>query len=193
VLIGLVAAAWVNEPSWRNREAPQRPSASKIPTGAPFSLIDPAGQSITDQDFRGKFMLIYFGYTTCPHHCSTMLMVTADALKSLGPRADQVQPIFITVDPEHDTPDVMGRYTIQFSPRLLGLTGSPAQVDAAEKAYGVQALFRRTEPQPGAYPYVIDHSSAFYLVAPDGQLIAELESEGDADELAGRIQRHLHP
>lgn len=159
--------------------------------GRPFSLVGPAGQPVTDRDFRGQFMLIYFGYTTCPHHCSTMLMMTAAALESLGPRARQVQPIFITVDPEHDTPEVMGSYTSKFSQRILGLTGSPAQIEAVEKAYGVQIRFRRTEPQEGAYPYVIDHSSVFYLVGPDGRLIAELGGEGSADGLAAQIRRLL--
>ena len=132
-------------------------------------------------------MLIYFGYTTCPDHCPTMLMMTAATLERLGPRARRVQPIFITVDPEHDTPEIMGRYTNHFSPRILGLTGSPAQIESVEKAYRVQTLFRRTE----AGGYVIDHPSIFYLVGPDGRFIAELQTEGGADDLAARIRRRL--
>lgn len=116
-----------------------------------------------------------------------MLMMTAAALEKLGPRARQVQPIFITVDPEHDTPEIMGRYTNRFSRRILGLTGSAAQIESVEKAYGVETLFRRTE----AGGYVIDHPSVFYLVGPDGRFISELQSEGGADDLAARIRLRL--
>jgi protein SCO1/2 len=188
VLIGLVLVAGVGAHYWRGRETRQgQPPPSIAQVGGPFSLVDPAGRQVTDQDFRGKFMLIYFGYTTCHSHCPTMLMMTAAALERLGPRARQVQPIFITVDPEHDTPEIMGRYTNRFSQRILGLTGSPAQIEAVEKAYGVETLFRPTE----AGGYVIDHPSVFYLVGPDGRFIGELQSEGGADDLAARIQPHL--
>src|SRR5665213_1516745 len=127
VLIGLVLVAGLGTYSWRRRETRQSqpPIAGVAQIGRPFSLVDPAGRPVADRDFRGQFMLIYFGYTTCPDHCPTMLMMTGAALEALGPRARQVQPIFITVDPEHDTPEMMGRFTHRFSGRILGLTGSP--------------------------------------------------------------------
>jgi protein SCO1/2 len=191
-LIGLVLLAGVAAHYWRKGEtqSQRQPASSAVAAvGGPFSLIDPAGRPVTDRDFRGQFMLIYFGYTTCPNHCPTMLMMTAAALDALGPRARQVQPIFITVDPDHDTPEIMGRYTSKFSPRILGLTGSPAQIAAVEETYGVQTLFRRTGPEEGAYR--IDHPSGFYLVGPDGRFIAELQSDGGADDLAARIRQRL--
>lgn len=189
VLIGLALVAGVGAHYWRRWEPRQSrpPPASSALVGGPFSLVGPSGRPVTDGDFRGQFMLIYFGYTTCHSHCPTMLMMTAAALEKLGPRARQVQPIFITVDPEHDTPEIMGRYTNRFSRRILGLTGSAAQIESVEKAYGVETLFRRTE----AGGYVIDHPSVFYLVGPDGRFISELQSEGGADDLAARIRLRL--
>jgi protein SCO1/2 len=189
VLIGLLLAAALGAHYWRRGEAGQSPPppASLARVGGPFRLIDPSGRPVTDRDFRGQFMLIYFGYTTCHSHCPTMLMMTAAALETLGAQARQVQPIFITVDPEQDTPEIMGRYTGRFSRRILGLTGSPAQIESVERAYGVETLFRRTE----AGGYVIDHPSVFYLVGPDGRFIAELPSEGGAADLAARIRRRL--
>jgi protein SCO1/2 len=193
MLIALVLAAGVGSRYWRSGQArqSQRPPASTALAAAdrPFTLIDPAGRPVTDRDFRGKFMLIYFGYSTCPDHCPTMLMMAAGALKALGSRASQVQPIFITVDPAHDTPAIVGRYASKFSPRILGLTGSPSQIESVEKAYGVQTLFRRTGPEVGAY--VIDHPSVFYLVGPDGRFITEFQADGGPDDLAARIQRLL--
>ena len=193
VLIGLVVAAGVGALYWRSGEArqshPPSTGTALAPAEKPFSLIDPAGRTVTDRDFRGQVMLIYFGYTTCPHHCSTMLSMAAGVLDALGPRARQVRPIFITVDPEHDTPEIMGRYTIQFSPRILGLTGTSAQIESVEKAYGIQTLFRRTGPEVGAY--VIDHPSVFYLMGADGRFITELPADLSADDLAAQIQRVL--
>jgi protein SCO1/2 len=189
VLIGLAGLAAVGARHWPRSQAREilPTPASRTLAGGPFSLVDAAGRPVTDRDFRGRVMLIYFGYTTCSAHCPTMLMMIAAALEKLGPQADQVQPIFITVDPEHDTPEIVGRYTHRFSRRIVGLTGSPAQIEAVEKAYRVETLFRRTE----AGGYVIDHPSVLYLVGSDGRLIGEIPTEGGADELAERIRRRL--
>jgi protein SCO1/2 len=157
--------------------------------GGPFSLVDPAGRSVTDRDFRGKFMLVYFGYTSCPNHCPMMMGDIAAALHSLGPRADRVQAIFITVDPDNDTPQVTGAYARRFSQRILGLTGSPAQIEAVEKAYGVEASFRRTGPAPGDYR--VDHPSVIYLVGPDGRFVAQIPTEIGAGDLSEAIARRL--
>ena len=193
MVIGLALVVGVGAYSWRawERRPSERPLVGLILVERPFSLVGPVGQPVTDKDLRGRFMLIYFGYTTCHIHCPTMLMMTAAALETLGPRARQVLPIFITVDPEHDPPEIMGRSTRRFSPRILGLTGSEAQIESVEKAFGVQTLFRRTGPQ--ALAYVIDHPSGAYLVGPDGRFLAELPTEGGADDLAASIRRRLLP
>lgn len=168
----------------RQTTAPASPPARIATLGRSFHLVGPAGRTVTDRDFRGKFMLIYFGYTTCPNHCSTMLAIMAGALDELGP-TDQVQAIFITVDPERDTPDIMGRYTDNFSQRILGLSGSVGQIESVERIFGVQTAMRRTGPEPGAY--VIDHPAVFYLVGPDGEFISEIDAHS-GDALAARVQ-----
>lgn len=191
-----MAAAWLLGPTPTRQRATQaqNPIQAQGPArapvaGGPFSLVDPLGRPVTDRDFRGRFMLIYFGYTTCPNHCPAMLAMTAAALERLGPRAGRVQPILITVDPERDTPQIMGRFTTRFSPHILGLTGSPEQIEAVEMAYGVETQFRQTGPQPDAYR--IDHPSAFFLVGPDGRFITEITGEGGPDDLVARIGPRL--
>ena len=99
--------------------------------GGPFTLSTPDGTTVTDQTYRGKWLLVYFGYTFCPNSCPTTLLEVATALEKLGLDAAQVQPLFITVDPQRDTPKVMQQYTQSFDPRIVGLTGTPQQIAAA--------------------------------------------------------------
>jgi protein SCO1/2 len=111
--------------------------AAGAETGGPFALVDPAGRTFTDTSFRGKWELIYFGYTFCPDLCPTTFAVISDALDRLGPLAERLQPIFVTLDPKRDTPAVVGAYVKAIDPRILGLTGSPAAIDAAARQYHV--------------------------------------------------------
>lgn len=146
-----------------------------------FSLIDHNGRSITDKDFLGKFMLVFFGYTHCPDVCPTDLQTMGNVLDILGTAGEKVQPIFITIDPERDTADVMAEYVSFFHPRLTGLTGTVEQVAAAAKVYGVRSMkfYPMMLDEDGAAndnangaeqvsDYVLDHSAAMYLVGPDG-------------------------
>jgi protein SCO1 len=112
-------------------------TSSSVTIGGPFSLTAPDGTTVTDQTYRGKWLAVYFGYIFCPSSCPTTLLEIAAALEKLGPYAAKVQPIFITVDPKRDTPDVMAKYTQSFDPRIVGLTGTPAQIAAVAKEYGV--------------------------------------------------------
>ena len=148
--------------------------------GGPFTLENADGQTVTDRDFRGKYMLVYFGYTYCPDVCPTTLNAVADALDKLGNKADRLQPLFVTVDPRRDTPAVMKQYTAAFTPRLEGLTGTPAEIAAAAKEYHVYYAEHRTGPGPNDYS--MDHSSILYLMAPDGRFIAPIR----ADETGAR-------
>ena len=107
-----------------------------VTVGGPFTLTAPDGTTVTDETYRGKWLLVFFGYTSCPDICPTTLSEIAAALELLGPDAAKLQPIFITVDPERDTPEVMGRYTGAFDPRIVGLTGSPQQIAAVAAQYG---------------------------------------------------------
>jgi protein SCO1 len=148
-----------------------------------FALTAPDGTAVTQQSYRGKWLVIYFGYTFCPDVCPTTMMEIAGALKELGPRADAVQAIFITVDPQRDTPKVLNEYLKSFDPRLIGLTGTPAQIAAAAKAFHV--FYERNDTDDGSYLY--DHSSFIYLLNPDGKFARAINSEGSSQAIAGAL------
>jgi protein SCO1/2 len=150
--------------------------------GGPFRLIDSENRTVTDRDFRGRYLLIYFGYTGCPDVCPTTLASVAQALRLLGARGAAVQPIFITVDPKHDTPSVMGRYVANVSPRLIGLTGTPAELQAAERAYHVTVEVTAAG---------INHSAVLYLMAPDGQFLAPLPADSTPAVIATDLTHDL--
>jgi len=154
--------------------------------GGPFRLVDSAGQTVTNQTYRGKYMLVYFGYTYCPDVCPTTLQAMTNALDVLGPKANQIAPLFITVDPARDTPAVMKRYTAAFSPRLIGLTGSPEQIAKVTKEYYVYAAKQVTGPGPNDYS--MDHSSVIYFMGKDGQFIAPV-AEADPKQMAADIAK----
>jgi protein SCO1 len=157
--------------------------------GGSFTLEDGNGKQVTDRDLRGKYLLIYFGYTVCPDVCPTTLTETADALDRLGPKADMVQAIFITIDPKRDTPAVVKQYAAAFSPRLIGLTGSPDQIAQVAKEYRVYYAEHRTGPGPG--DYTMDHSSILYLMGPDGSFIAPIRADETGAEMAADIAKFI--
>ncbi len=161
------------------------PARSMI--GGPFTLQTGDGKTVSDKDFRGKYMLVYFGYTFCPDVCPTSLNAVADALERMGPKADRIQPVFITVDPARDTPPVVKQYAAAFGPRIIGLTGSQAQIDAVAKAYRVYYKEHRTGPGPNDYS--MDHSSVLYLMGPDGSFIGPLRAEQSPEDLAAALTR----
>jgi protein SCO1/2 len=160
-------------------------SASLV--GGPFSLEDGAGKQVSDRDFRGKYMLVYFGYTFCPDVCPTTLNEVADALDHLGTKANDLQPIFITVDPKRDTPAVVKQYTAAFSPKLIGLTGTPEQIAAVAQAYRVYYAEHRTGPGPNDYS--MDHSSILYLMGPDGKFIAPVRADESGKDMAADLSK----
>ncbi len=154
-----------------------------------FRLIDGNGRVVTDRSWPGKFLLVYFGYTHCPDICPTMLADMAGALRDLGARADRIQPLFVTVDPQRDTPALMKQYTALFSPRIAGLTGTTAALGAAAQEYGVRYLRQQTGPAPGDYE--MEHSAYAYLVYPSGDMALMIppgqSSRDMAAELAARL------
>lgn len=135
-----------------------------------YLLQDPNGRAITSEDFRGRFQLISFGYTFCPDVCPTTLVEMAEILKQLGARAERVQAIFISVDPERDSGKVLKTYTEFFDPRILGLTGSPALVRRTADNFRIRYAKVR---EPGADParYAVDHSAGMILLGPGGEFI----------------------
>jgi protein SCO1/2 len=167
-------------------EPPARAATSAVTIGGPFTLSTPDGTTVTDQTYRGKWLLVYFGYTFCPNSCPTTLLEVATALKRLGPDAANVQPLFITVDPQRDTPKVMQQYTRSFDPRIVGLTGTPQQIAAAAQEYGAYYVRHRTGP--GADEYVMDHSTYLYVMDPRGKFIRAFDTDMSGDGIADALR-----
>ncbi len=155
----------------------------------PFSLIDQTGKPVTDEDFRGKFMLVFFGYTFCPDVCPTDLQVMAQAMDEIGEDGDKVQPIFISIDPARDTPEITGEYASYFHPRLIGLTGSSQQTATAAWNYGATSMKIIHEDHPEEY--TVNHSALTYLLGPDGRFVAAFEHNTDYQTMARGILQHL--
>src|SRR6201997_4050709 len=159
-----------------------RAAPSPTIVGGPFTLVAPDGATVTDQTYRGKWLLVYFGYTFCPSSCPTTLLALSMALKKLGPDAAQVRPLFISVDPERDTPKVMQQYIESFDPRIVGLTGTPQQIAAAAHEYG--AYYVRHSIGPGPNDYVLDHSTYLYVMDPRGRFVHAFDSDASGDQIA---------
>ncbi len=157
--------------------------------GGPFTLVDQHGQKVTDQDFAGRFMLVYFGYTFCPDVCPLSLSNMVQALGLLAPeQAKRVVPIFITVDPERDTVAQMAAYAPLFDPRLVALTGTPEQIKQAAKAYRV--YYSKVE-NGSSSDYLMDHSAFIYLMGPDGKYRRHFGHDASPAALAKAIGTEL--
>lgn len=176
---------------FQHRETAERSSAdgatatSERPlVGGPFTLVDQDGRTVTDKDYLGHYLLVYFGYTYCPDVCPTSLNRNLEALDLLGDKAKAVIPVFISVDPARDTPEKLRDYVGFFSPRLVALTGSPEQVAAAAKAYRV---YFTKAPGPTPENYLIDHSSITYLMGPDGMFVQHFSHNATPEDMAKRL------
>lgn len=157
--------------------------------GGPFTLVDGTGRTVSDTDFRGKWMLIYFGYTFCPDVCPTSLSLLTEALDKV-PAAQQAQivPVFVTVDPSRDTPQVMKDYVAAFRPDMVGLTGSQEQVAAMMKSYKVYAARAKGDDPVN---YTVDHSSILYLVGPDGRFVAHFAHGTSSADIAAALMKYI--
>ncbi len=159
--------------------------------GAPerFVLTNQHGQRVAESDLRGSFVLLYFGYTYCPDVCALHLNVMSNSLKLLAEEAAaRVQPVFITIDPERDSPEVLAAYAAHFHPRLLTLTGTPEEVAVAANNFGVK--FTRAPVQSG-HTYLLDHVTYMYLLDPDGRLLLIFPSAKNAADVAEVLRKHL--
>lgn len=183
--------------SWlTDRIAGHAPATSKYTTetpegltlGGPFQLTDNHGRSVTDTDYRGRWMLVYFGYTNCPDACPLTLQKLTVALKDLGPLAERLAPLFITVDPARDTPSQLASYLENFDTRIVGLTGSSQQIAAVAKAYRV---YYAPDAPATSGNYLVGHSSILYLIDPSGRFDALLPADAEADELAVVLRSKL--
>ena len=156
--------------------------------GGPWTLTRADGQIVSDRDFRGRFLLIYFGYTSCPDVCPMTLSAVSQAMQQLGARASRLQPLFISIDPEHDTPEVVRRYVGGFGPGLIGLTGTPAQVRAVQQEYRMHSVVHHVA---GRRDYAVDHTAALLLIGPDGRYLTPLAADGTPAEIAAHLAPYL--
>jgi protein SCO1 len=168
--------------------APHTTNSMHGALGGPFTLTGTDGSTVTDQSYRGKWMVIYFGYTSCPDACPTALNNMGIALDRLGPEAAGLQPVFITVDPKRDTRDKLAEYLKSFDPRIVALTGTDAQVAAVVKEYHVYV-----EAQPsGGDDYLVNHSSFYYLINPEGKFVRVIAGDVSGEELTERLRHWMN-
>lgn len=189
LLLGAVAAIAVF-PEARDKLFPQQgaqQSAGKALIGGPFTLTDSSGKKVTDQDFRGRYMLVFFGFTACPDICPAGLQLMSAALGKIGAKADNVTPIFISVDPARDTPEKIAAYVKNFDDRLVGLTGTPEEVAAVAKAYRV--FYEKTPNEAAPADYGMNHTSIIYLMGPDGEYVTHFTPTTDVGAMAEKLNK----
>jgi len=162
--------------------------SGKYPVGGPFALDDPDGKRVALADFRGKLVMLYFGYATCPDVCPTDLAMIGQALRELGPAADEVQPLFVTLDPERDTPAVLREYASAFHPRFVALTGTEAEIRRVATDYKV--FFEKVQ-MPGAKSYAIDHTAYTFLLDREGKFVILFPPGTEAGRMAEMLREHV--
>jgi cytochrome oxidase Cu insertion factor (SCO1/SenC/PrrC family) len=178
VLVG--AAGWIGWDAWQGKQ----PSI-----GGPFALTDQNGKTVTSDSLKGKPTLIYFGFTFCPDVCPTSLLLMETAVEKLGPDTPKkVNLVFITVDPERDTPALMKGYVENFGPTFIGLTGTQEQITQVARAYRV---YYQKVPGKNGSPYLMDHSSIVYLLDRNGRFVTHFTHEAKAEAIAAAVQRLL--
>jgi len=177
-VVGIIAAVWMKPAQQQIR------TTGTALVGGPFKLTGHDGKAISDEQYRSKYMLVFFGYTFCPDVCPAGLQVMTSALEELGSEADNIQPIFITVDPERDTVEVMASYVENFHPRMIGLTGTPQEIANVAKAYRV--YYKKAGDDAD---YLMDHSSILYLMGPKGEFVKHFTYGTDPAVLAKEIRQ----
>ena len=178
VLVG--AAGWIGWDAWQGKQPG---------IGGPFALTDQNGKTVTSDSLKGKPTLIYFGYTFCPDVCPTSLLLMETAVEQLGPDATKkVNLVFITIDPERDTKELIKGYVSNFGSTFIGLTGTPAQVEQVARAYRV---YSQKVPGKDGAPYLMDHSSIVYLLDRNGRFVTHFTHEAKAETIAQAVARQL--
>jgi cytochrome oxidase Cu insertion factor (SCO1/SenC/PrrC family) len=157
--------------------------------GGPFTMLNQKGEVVTDKNFDGRYTIYFFGYTFCPDVCPTELQVLSAALKELGPDASKITPVFVSIDPERDTPKIIGEYVANFDPRFVGLTGTPEQLAIMARAFHV--YYKKVADEKNAQNYGMDHPSILYLMGPDGKFAKHFPYTTDAKALALELKSVL--
>jgi protein SCO1/2 len=160
-------------------------AAPAVTVGGPFALTAADGAAVTDRSFPGKWLLVYFGYISCPDTCPTTLVEIGKALAALAAEAVKLQPLFITVDPLRDTPEAMKKFMDSFDPRIVGLTGSPQRIAAVLREYGAYAA-RRIGSRPD--DYAVDHSSYLYVIDPEGRFVHGFDAATPGDRIGAALR-----
>jgi protein SCO1 len=163
------------------------PSAGAAAIGGPFTLTDQNGRTVTDKDLRGHPFLVFFGFTHCPDVCPTSLFEISEVLGKLGPDAQKVSAVFVTIDPERDTPAAMKDYLSSFNPRFVGLTGDPAAIAAVAKEYRV---YVKKVPLDNG-DYTMDHTALVYLMDKDGRFVTPFNLKRTPEDAAADLRRYL--
>ncbi len=193
ILITVVVAYWgvsVRNAKVSDGSKTTTTQTSNVSIGGPFSLTDHDGNAVTQQNFRGKFMLVMFGYTFCPDVCPMQLSTASEAIDGLGSESGKVVPVFITIDPERDTVEHLKEYVSYFHPNLVALTGTNEQIKAAAKSYRVYyAKANQNDADPE--DYLMDHSAITYLMGPDGRFISHFSHGTDAKTMTAKIFENL--
>jgi protein SCO1/2 len=157
--------------------------------GGPFTLVSSSGESVSDRSYRGKWVLIYFGYSYCPDACPTALNNISVALEKLGADSKNLQPLFVTVDPQRDTRAAMADYLKSFDSRIIGLTGTQDQIDRVVKEFRVYAS--RDKSDDGGDNYLVSHSSYIYLMNPQGSFVNVIQGGAIGDEIAAWLRKEM--
>lgn len=178
----IAIALFIASPAFANSPIETKSSGQAL-IGGEFSLTDQNGKKVNSSDFRGKQMLVYFGFTSCMDICPTDLALITDVINKLGDKAN-IAPIFITVDPERDTVEQMKKYMENFSPKIIALTGTKEETNAVASAYRVYHKKAQSESTNG---YNVDHSGFIYLMDKDGNYLAHFSHEQSAEEIASKI------
>ena len=172
-----------------NTPEPAVQTRGQAVVGGPFEMVDHTGRVVTEQDFLGRPFLLFFGFTYCPDVCPLTMEIITAGLDLLGPQAEQVQPIFVTVDPERDRPEVLAAYLKHFDDRLIGLTGSAEQVAGITKTYHV--YYKKRVLDGGEGTYLMDHSSLIYLMDEDGGYVTHLAQVVTPEDFAEKVRPFL--
>ncbi|MGH6714451.1 MAG: SCO family protein [Bradyrhizobium sp.] len=172
-----------------SRPLPKTTTSGTAAIGGAFTLVTTNGEVVTNQSFRGKWLLIFFGYTSCPDLCPTALTNVSVALEKFGSDTGRLQPLFITVDPERDTRDVMANYLKSFDARILGLTGTQTQIDGVTKNYRVYVALDKSEK--GGEDYLVSHSAYLYLMDTRGKFVSVKQGNEDGDAIAAWLREKM--
>jgi cytochrome oxidase Cu insertion factor (SCO1/SenC/PrrC family) len=187
ICVLLLAAALGSYALWSTRSLTTGSGVALV--GGPFTMVNHKGETVTDLSFRGRPMLLFFGFTFCPDICPTELQVMTAAIADLGEAGKDIQPILVSVDPARDTPEVLASYVANFGDNVIGLTGSEQQVAAIAGAYRV--FYSKVENAKDPVNYGMDHSSIIYLMGADGKFLKHFSYTTDAKALAAGLKTAL--